>query len=344
MGTRRLSIIDVAHGAQPMATDVGRYAVAFNGEVYNAAELRGELQAAGTVFRTSCDTEVVLYAHAAWGDDATHRFNGMFAYAIWDDNERRLLLVRDRLGIKPLYVAVRDDGVAFASELGALHAARWTGGEIDPRALDLYLAYGYVPSPMTIYTDVTKLEPGERLIWQDGNVRCERYWEASVEVDASWGIRDAIQQLKELLDDAVQLRRVGERPLGAFLSGGVDSSSVVASLATQSNEPVKTFTIGFDDPKYDEREFGRMVAERYGTEHTELEVKMDTAGDVDTLLPHFGEPFADSSALPTLAVSKLAAEQVTDQKNHRNGQYRRPDQCTDEVALSFLSEIFPPGQ
>lgn len=311
LGARRLSIIDLAHGRQPMSNEDGSVTVVFNGEIYNAHELRDELTGKGYAFRTQCDTEVVLRAFEAWGDACVTRFNGMFALAVCDVRADRVFLARDRLGIKPL-VYLHEGGVfAFSSELDSLLRSGLVRGELNPAAIDAYFTFLYVPCPDTIFTGVSKLGPGQTLVWEKGELRTEEYWRPEFAIDSSWTLDSAAEAYLDLLRDAVRLQRVSDVPLGAFLSGGIDSTSVVALLSEAGSPPVKTFTIGFEDADADETAYALQVAERFGTDHTVRVMHPDLIEMAPDLARFFGEPFADSSAVPTWMVSKLAREQVT---------------------------------
>jgi asparagine synthase (glutamine-hydrolysing) len=316
-GHRRLAIVDLTPtGAQPMHSACGRYVISYNGEVYNGPELAPELEARGIRFRGHSDTEVILEGCAAWGVRATcERLIGMFAFALWDRQERRLWLVRDRLGIKPVYWLQRGPLFLFGSELKALRVHDGWTPELDRDALAAYLRHVYVPAPHTIYRGVRKLEPGTILTVDANGVRQERFWELLP--IATSGIversdAEAIEQLDALARDAVKRRMVADVPLGAFLSGGVDSSTVVALMQAQSNRPVRTFTIGFHEAAYDEASHAAAVAKHLGTEHTELRVDPDAAREVIPQLPEmFDEPFADASQIPTFLVSRMTRQHVT---------------------------------
>ncbi len=310
LAMRRLSVIDLFRGHQPMISAEGNLAVVFNGEIYNFKQLREELEDGGAEFRTTCDTEVILHAYAAWGDAALNRFNGMFAIALFDAPRNRLLLVRDRLGIKPLFYTVHNGVLAFASELDALFRSGLVQGALNPAALDAYFTYLYIPEPDTIFEGVHKLRPGEKLIVEHGVVRSERFWQLEYRPDDAWTLDSAAEQYRELLADSIRLRRVSDVPLGAFLSGGVDSTSVVGMLSDMSAAPVRTFTIGFDDAHADELRYARIAARRFNTEHTEALLYPDMVEVASQLIRHFGEPFADSSAVPTWLVSRLARKDV----------------------------------
>ncbi len=312
LGHRRLGVLDpTPAGHQPMISPDGRYVIVYNGEVYNFLELRKELEGRGLSFHTQCDTEVLLAAYAAWGEDMPARLNGMFAFAIHDRETGLLFAARDRLGIKPFFHTLRDGCFAFASELTALRKSGFADGGIDANALDDYLAYLYIPAPRTIFRHVFKLGPGEKLRFHRGRLEIASYWRPQYAVDEEWTLDTAADTYRELLWDAVRLRMRSDVPLGAFLSGGLDSSSVTAALADQSVRPVKTFSIGFDDAEADELAYARLAARHLGTDHTEAVLTPDMADLLPPLARHFGEPFADSSALPMWLVSRLARDQVT---------------------------------
>lgn len=324
LGFRRLAIIDLTPtGHQPMLSASGRYVMVFNGEVYNFGEMRTELEAIGATFRGTSDTEVMLAAIEAWGlEPAIKRFNGMFAIALWDRKEKCLTLIRDRLGIKPLYYGWFGKTLLFGSELKALGTHPAFQGEIDRDALALYLRYNYVPAPHSIYKGILKLPPGTYLTIREGKLPHEHsitpYWVAREVVEHAQSNafegndQDAIDAFDALLRRSIKQRMIADVPLGAFLSGGVDSSTVVAIMQTQSSIPVKTFSIGFHEFGYNEAHHAKSVAKHLGTDHTELYVTPEETRDVIPLLPTlFDEPFADSSQIPTYLVSKLAREYVT---------------------------------
>lgn len=311
LAMRRLRVIDPEGGQQPMQLLGGDVTLVFNGEIYNFQELRGELEKLGAQFTTGSDTEVILWGYEKWGGKLLERLNGMFAFALYDRRVRRLLLARDRLGIKPLYYTHHNGQFAFASELESLRRSRLLSDAIDPAALDAYLEFGFVPAPDTIYADASKLLPGEMLVYENGGTATERYWRIAWDHKNEWTPRTAAVRYRHLLEESVAAQRVADVPLGAFLSGGIDSSSVVAILARLSDQPIKTFTIGLDDPSMDETAYARMVADRYGTEHHERIIRPDTVSLLPKLIRHFGEPFADSSAIPTYLVSRLAKAHVT---------------------------------
>jgi asparagine synthase (glutamine-hydrolysing) len=322
LGHRRLAIIDLSpQGLQPMHSACGRYVISFNGEVYNFRALRHELEPRGHSFRGHSDTEVMLAAIREWGiGEAVRRFVGMFAFALWDRRERRLSLVRDRLGIKPLYYGWAGETLLFASELKAIRAYPDCHASIDRHALTAFMRYGYVPSPLTIYDGFYKLPAGSMLHVHCGSrgVSPEAYW--SARNVARQGQNEPLQaspeEATELLDqklrEAVSLRLESDVPLGAFLSGGIDSSTVVALMQAQSTRPIKTFTVGFNEARYDEANHARAVATHLGTEHTELYVQPSDALSLIPQIPEwYDEPFADSSQLPTYLVSQMTRRHVT---------------------------------
>ncbi|WP_018950564.1 XrtA/PEP-CTERM system amidotransferase [Thioalkalivibrio sp. ALMg11] len=311
---RRLSIIDLSGGQQPLFNEDETVVVTYNGEIYNFPELTAELQQAGHRFRSHCDTEVIVHAWEEWGEACVQRFRGMFAFAVWDRNRDTLFLARDRLGVKPLYYGALADGhLIFGSELKALMAHPGMPREMDPHAVEDYFAFGYVPEPRSIFRGVHKLPPGHTLTVRrgQGNLSEPReYWDIPF---GDSGVADAATAAEELtarLREAVDVRMVAEVPLGAFLSGGVDSGAVVAMMAGLSDDPVRTSSIGFADPAYDESRYARMVAERYHTDHRTQEVDPDDFALLDRLSGLYDEPFADSSALPTYRVCEQARQQV----------------------------------
>ena len=311
LGMRRLSIIDLAGGRQPMSGCDERVSIVFNGEIYNYRELRRELESRGHRFRTNSDTEAIVHAYEEHGAACVERLRGMFAFAVWDEGGRRLFVARDRAGKKPLYYTTTPGGAfVFGSELKSLLEHPGVRREVNLEAVDAYLSFGYVPDPLSIFEGVHKLPPGCRLTFEGGRVSVEPYWDFRFEPDASRREEDWLEELRALLEEAVRVRLVADVPLGAFLSGGVDSSAVVGLMARATERPVKTFSIGFREDSYDELKYARVAARRFGTEHHEFVVTPDICARVDELAWHFDEPFADSSALPTYVVSKLAREHV----------------------------------
>ncbi|MFQ5534406.1 MAG: XrtA/PEP-CTERM system amidotransferase [Sphingomonadales bacterium] len=313
LGHRRLSIIDLSGGQQPLFNEDGSVVVVYNGEIYNFQELYRELAAAGHSFRTRCDTEVIVHAWEEWGEDCVRRFRGMFAFALWDSNTETLFLARDRLGIKPLYYAQLADGlVLFGSELKSLMQFPALPRDIDVCAVEDYFAYGYIPDPKSIYRSVRKLPPAHVLTIRRGRAvpPPSAYWDLTFN-GVPLGVDEAIDELIPRLREAVKIRMIADVPLGSFLSGGVDSSAVVAMMAGVDGEPVNTCSISFADPAYDESRYAALVSQRYGANHHIQQVDPDSFDLVDQLASFYDEPFADSSAIPTYHVCKLARERVT---------------------------------
>jgi asparagine synthase (glutamine-hydrolysing) len=324
LGFRRLAILDLSPtGHQPMFSSGERYAIIFNGEIYNFAELRAELSTAGHAFRGTSDTEIMLAGILEWGlENAVSRLNGMYAIALWDRHEEKLHLIRDRLGVKPLYYGWCGNVFLFGSELKTLRSHPAFNAQIDRDALTLYFRHDYIPAPNSIYQGIKKLLPGTILTFDarsHGNdVKLTNYWSINDAIERGMQNRfagtdqDAVSALDRLLRDSVRDRMIADVPLGAFLSGGIDSSTIVALMQAQSREPVKTFTIGFEEASYNESGYARVVAQHLGTDHTELYVTSQEAMNVVPCLPElFDEPFGDSSQIPTFLVSKLARRHVT---------------------------------
>lgn len=317
LGHRRLSVIDLSpHGRQPMESDDGKVQIVYNGEVYNFREIRKRLLEYGHCFNGNSDTEVILKAYMQWGIECIKKFIGMFALALWDGRSRQLFLVRDRMGIKPLYYHHSSGNLFFASELKAIMAFRSFAKEIDPEALNLFFHYGYVPAPRTIFKDTFKLHPGRFAIYDGQNLHIQSFWKLPIRDNTSNNNtpndNDAIDELDHLLTESVSDRLVSDVPLGALLSGGIDSSLVVALMQKNNTSPVRTFSIGFRETDYNEAPFAGSVAEHLGTDHTELYVTPKEAiGTISKLPEIYDEPFADPSAIPTFLVSRLARSQVT---------------------------------
>ena len=330
-GHRRLSIIDLASGQQPMASEDQRCWLTYNGEIYNYRELRQELAANGYRFRTQSDTEVLLKAWLHWGDDCVGRLRGIFAFAIWDADRQTLFLGRDHLGVKPLYYTSLGDGrVLFASELKSLVLCPQVKRDIDVCAVDEYFAYGYVPDPRTIYRGIHKLAPGHSVAWRRGagGGMPRQYWDVPFRLDSTLSMAAAADELHARTREAVAAQLVAEVPLGAFLSGGVDSSAVVAMMAGLQNTPVNTCSIGFDVAAFDESSYATDVARLFHTSHHSKQVSPDDFDLVDRLIDLYDEPYADSSALPTYRVCELARERVTvalsgDGGDENHAGYRR---------------------
>lgn len=315
LGHRRLSVIDLATGQQPLFSTDGQVGIVFNGEIYNFQALRTELQAKGHVFRTKSDTEVIVQAWQAWGPDCVHHLRGMFAFALWDRPRQTLFLARDRMGVKPMHYALLPDGTfIFGSELKVLTAHPGFRRTIDPLAVEEFFALGYVADPRCIYTGAHKLPPAHTLTLRRGMDQLPLpvpYWDVHFTGDNPIGFEDAQAEVRERVREAVRLRMIADVPLGAFLSGGVDSSAVVATMAGLSSEPVRTCAIGFDDPRFNESAFAQQVADRYHTDHRLEVVGSDDFGLIDTLARLYDEPYADSSAIPTYRVCQIARHHVT---------------------------------
>jgi asparagine synthase (glutamine-hydrolysing) len=311
LGMRRLSIIDLSTGHQPIHNEDRTVWIVFNGEIYNYRELRAELEAAGHRFYTLTDTETIVHAYEQWGKGAITRLRGMFGLAIWNTRTRELLVARDRIGIKPMHYALAGGRLYFGSELKSLLQAPDLPRDLDADALDHYLSFLYTPRDGSIFKQVRKLPPGHLLTWRDGTLAIEQYWQMPAAETFTGSEADAVAQLRAVLIDAVRSHLITDVPLGAFLSGGIDSSLVVGLMSEVSGSRVKTFSIGFDEPEFDELEPARRVAQHFGTEHHELVVKPDGVGILDALVSHFDEPFADSSAIPTWYVSEMARRHVT---------------------------------
>ncbi len=328
---RRLSIIDLSGGQQPLFNEDRSVVVVFNGEIYNYQALIPELLDLGHTFRTRSDTEVIVHAWEAWGERCVERLRGMFAFALWDRNRETLFLARDRLGVKPLFYALLPDSTfIFGSELKALLTHAGVRRDLDPYAVEEYFALGYVPEPRTIFLGIAKLPSGHTLTVHRGEPlpAPAQYWDVRFSLDRKLDEREACTELTCRLEESVRLRLISEVPLGAFLSGGVDSSAVVATMARLSAEPVHTCSIGFDNPAYDESVYARQVANRYATQHFVREVMVDDFDLLDRLVEIYDEPFADSSAIPTYRLCELARSQVTvalsgDGGDESFGGYRR---------------------
>jgi len=331
LGHRRLSIIDLSTGQQPLYNEDGSVVIVFNGEIYNYGSLIPELAALGHRFRTKSDTEVIVHAWEEWGEACVQRFRGMFAFALWDRNRETLFLARDRLGVKPLHYAVLPDGqVLFASELKGLLAHGAMSRALDHAAIEDYFALGYIPEPRTIFSAASKLPPAHTLTIRRGEAvpAPKEYWDVRFSLDNPITEADACEELLVRLRESIEMRLISEVPLGAFLSGGVDSSAVVATMAAISDDPVSTCSIAFSEPGFDESAYARQVAERYRTRHFVDRVESDDFDLIDALANIYDEPYADSSAIPTYRVCELARKHVTvalsgDGGDENFGGYRR---------------------
>lgn len=312
LGMRRLAIIDVTGGDQPIPNEDESLWVVFNGESHNFPDLYSDLVRRGHEFRTRSDSECILHLYEEYGDDCVHHLRGQAAFALWDAKKKRLLLARDRMGKKPLYYSIQNNTLYFASELNALIKALPQKPAINLEALDLYLSLQYIPDPLTVYHGIHKLAPAHRLVWQNGAAKTERYWDFSYQPKHQAGESELIEELRDLLKESVKMRLISEVPLGAHLSGGIDSSVIVALMAELSGSPVKTFSVGFEEESFSELEYARAVAQRYATDHHEFILKYDDIpGTLGKISQHFGEPFGDVSAIPLFYISKMTRQHVT---------------------------------
>jgi asparagine synthase (glutamine-hydrolysing) len=312
LGMRRLSIIDLAGGHQPICGEDGTVSIVFNGEIYNFHELRSELEKRGHTFKTNSDTEAIVHAYEEYGTACANHLRGMFAFAIWDEKTRGLYIARDRVGKKPLYYTLaRGQTLVFGSEIKSILEHPDVTREINLEALDAYFTLGYVPDPLTIFRGIYKLPPGHYLTFANGDLHTREYWDFNFAPAESRKPEDYMDELRALLDESVRLRLISDVPLGAFLSGGIDSSTVVALMAQHMNQPVKTFSIGFHEDSYNELKYARLTAKKLGTDHHEFFVTPQICDVINDLVWHFDEPFADPSAIPTYMVSKLARDHVT---------------------------------
>jgi asparagine synthase (glutamine-hydrolysing) len=311
LGFRRLAIIDLAMGNQPMDNEDGSVRIVFNGEIYNYQDLRHRLEGSGHTFRTHTDTETIVHLYEDLGLDCFEHLNGMFAIAIWDSLRNRLVLARDRLGKKPLYYTVQNGRLLFASELKSLLQVPGIQKQMDPGAVDLYLTYQYIPHPHSIYQGIHKLPPGHFAVFENGQVKVESFWKVDWSKEISIDQATASQKLKELLLDSIRIRLRSDVPLGAFLSGGIDSSLVVAIAQQQLQTPIRTFSIGFSESDFDETRYAKMVADHVGTKHERFEVNASGMDIVDRLVDQYDEPFSDSSAVPTWYLCELTRQHVT---------------------------------
>jgi asparagine synthase (glutamine-hydrolysing) len=313
LGFRRLSIIDLTTGHQPLSNEDESIWIVFNGEIYNFDELHEILIRKGHIFRTKSDTETIVHLYEQYGTDCLKYLRGMFAFSIWDNNKKQLFCARDRFGIKPFYFYVDTDKFVFASEIKAILKVHQVDRTISVNALDSYFTYGYVTSDLSIYKNIHKLQPAHYLVLSKNtnSLSIKRYWDIDFEADYSKSEKQWIQEIEESFLETVKLHMISDVPLGAFLSGGIDSSSVVAMMAKSSNRPIKTFSIGFKEQRFNELNFAREVAEKYNCEHHEEIVEPESIRLLPKLVNKFDEPFADSSAIPTYYVSKLARQFVT---------------------------------
>ena len=314
LGHRRLSIIDLEDGHQPMYNEDGSLCIVFNGEIYNFPELHDQLVSKSHRFKTRSDTETILHAYEEWGENCVENLRGMFAFALWDRREKKLFVARDRFGIKPLFYAKQEDGFYFASEMKAILANATIRREMDDFALASYFSLSYIPAPMTIFKGIRKLLPGHTLTWQDGRIQTRKYWDIEYVPDRGRDEDYFINRFMELFYESIRIHLISDVPLGAFLSGGIDSSAVVAVMSMVTDRPVNTFCMGFGGNAggyLDERGYARMVANRYKTNHKEYEVLPEPEGLLEKIVRSFDEPFADDSTIPSYFVCKIARENVT---------------------------------
>ncbi len=311
LGFRRLSIIDLATGHQPLGNEDGSVQIVFNGEIYNYQQLRYRLEGAGHTFRSQSDTETIVHLYEDLGLDCFEHLNGMFAMAIWDRRNERLVLARDRLGKKPLYYTVQDGRLVFASELKSLMTLPGIRKEIDPGSIDLFLTYQYIPHPHSIYKGIYKLPPGHFAVFENGRLRVQKYWNVDWSKEIAITQSSASEHLRTLLADAIRIRLRSDVPLGAFLSGGIDSSLIVAIAQQQLETPIRTFSIGFSEADFDETHYAKMVADHVGTKHERFEVTPDAMDILDRLVRQYDEPFGDSSVVPTWYLSEMTRKHVT---------------------------------
>lgn len=312
LAMRRLSIIDLAHGKQPIHNQDKTTWIVFNGEIYNFQQLRTDLEKLGRKFYTNSDTEAIVHLYDLYGAECVQHLRGMFAFAIWDARDQSLFIARDRVGKKPLLYSHQPNGnLIFGSEFTALLAHPEVGREVDFEAIDSYLSYLCVPAPQTAFKQIRKLEPGHWLRWKDGRIEMQRYWQPNFSKKIKITEEEAIEETTRILRESTKLRMISEVPLGAFLSGGVDSSTVVALMAQESSQPVKTFSIGFEEQDFSELKYAKRVAEHVGAEYNEFIVRPNALEILPTLIEHYGEPYADSSAIPTYYVSKETRKFVT---------------------------------
>ena len=339
LAMRRLAIIDIKGGQQPIHNADQTAWIVFNGEIYNYRELRARLEKLGHRFYTDSDTEAIIHAYDEYGAECPKHLRGMFAFAIWDERKEQLFLARDRVGKKPLLYALVNGGMIFGSEFGALLQHPEVSRDVQPEAIHYYLSFMCVPAPLTAYRAIRKLEPGHTLTFdRHGEVKIERYWHLDFSRKVKLDEREAGERALEVLGEAVRVRLISEVPLGAFLSGGVDSSAVVALMSRESSEPVKTFSIGFEEQDFSELHHARRVAEHVGADHHEFIVRLDALEVLPTLVEHYGEPYADSSAIPTYYVSRETRRHVTVALNGDGG-----DECFagyERYAAMRLAETY----
>ncbi len=340
LAMRRLAIIDVEGGNQPISNEDDSVWIVYNGEIYNYPEMRTELKKRGHRFKTQSDTECVVHFYEDEGEKCVGHFRGMFAFALWDTHNHRLFIARDRLGQKPIYYTIQNGELYFCSELNGLLKALPQRPEIDLEAIDLYLSLQYVPEPRTVYKDIYKLPAAHTLVWENGQLKINRYWDYSYQPKLTGDENDLAEELRTRLREAVKMRLISEVPLGAHLSGGIDSSVIVALMAELSKAPVKTFSVGFQEEEFSELPYARAVAQRYFTDHHEFTLTYgDIPATLEKIMAHFGEPFADASAIPLFHLSSLTRQYVTVALNGDGGDedfagYQR--YWLDPIANTYL--------
>ncbi len=343
LGHKRLSIIDLDGGHQPIHNEDKSVWIICNGEIYNYKELRGKLTSSGHTLYTNTDTEVIVHLYEDYGERCLDHLRGMFAFAIWDERQKQLFIARDRLGKKPLYYSSAVDGLYFSSEINALYNVPEIKRELDYVALDHFLTFSYIPSPLSIFKGIRKLPPACFLTLKDGDLEVKKYWQLSFKPKYDISFEEAKSSLLEKIAEATRIRLCSDVPLGCFLSGGVDSSTIVAMMSQYSSTPVKTFSIGFKEGEYNETQYARTVAEKFDTEHHEFIVEPDAIEILPDLVKHYGEPYGDSSALPTWYLSKMTREYVTVALNGDGGDelYAGYDWYRTAQKLCSIKKIVP---
>jgi asparagine synthase (glutamine-hydrolysing) len=342
LGIQRLRVIDLVTGDQPIHNEDGSVTVVLNGEIYNYRELRERLMRSGHEFATEGDTEVIVHLYEERGAECVRELHGMFAFALWDNRRDQLLLARDRVGKKPLFYAERDGVLSFASELAALMQDPGISREIDHHALDAYLAYGYIPAPLSAFAQVLKLMPASTLTYREGIARIERYWHLDYSLKrAPAPVQEVEEEVRAAIRRAVRRRMIADVPTGAFLSGGVDSSAVVAAMAESSEQPVKTFSIGFEEERYNELPHARRIAQEFATDHHELLVRPNAIELLPKVVRHYGEPFADHAAIPSFYLARFAREHVTVALNGDGGDesFAGYQRYTTNLALASMDRL-----
>lgn len=342
LGIQRLRVIDLVTGDQPVSNEEGSVTVVLNGEIYNYRELRRRLRSSGHRLSTEGDTEVIVHLYEELGPACVRELHGMFAFALWDGRRRQLLLARDRVGKKPLFYCEHAGSLSFASELRALLADPEVPRELDRDALDAYLTHGYVPAPMSAFVAVRKLRPASTLIYRDGKCSIERYWRLDYSSKRTFAsMQDVHEEIRDTIRRAVTRRMVSDVPVGAFLSGGIDSSTVVAAMAESSAEPIKTFSIGFEDEQFNELPQARLIARQFSTDHHELTVRPDAVEMLPQVVRQYGEPFADHSALPSFYLARFAREHVTVALNGDGGDesFAGYERYTTNLALAGFDRL-----